>query len=150
MELATFAKLFSGSVYRLMGALIIGAQPYSPPGKTFFDPGLSGVYGPLRVAPTSGEPAGSTDMLSFSPDGAGGYRVMAIDGDRTYAFQGRLYEDWGARVLELAPKQDLSWDRKTKGTPLLIGYYHSHGEVALTELARERRVFRFYRQKKGR
>ncbi|TPW20976.1 MAG: hypothetical protein FD126_1147 [Elusimicrobia bacterium] len=149
MEIATFAKLFSGSVRGLFGALLIAAQPYTPPGRAVFDPGLAGLYGPMRVATDSGKPFGPWDEVSFAPDGKGGYRVRVSERDRAYLFRGRLYEDWGARILELVPEQDLGWEGKTKGKPLLIGYSNSHGELALTELARGRSVHRFYRQKKS-
>lgn len=148
MEMATFAKLFSGTVYGLIGSLFVAAQPFEPPGRAAAVPELAGVYGPLRTA-SAGEADGTRDRLTFTPDGAGGYRVLALADGRTFAFRAQVYEEWGLRYLDLVPEADLGWDRKTKGSHLLIGLSLSDGELALRGLRPDDRVYRFYRRKAG-
>lgn len=149
MEMATFAKLFSGSVRALVAGLFAAASPFVPPGRAVAEPELAGVYGPLRAAPPSGETAAPAETLSFRAAGEGWYRVRASDGDRTYRFRGRVYEEWGARVLDLIPEEDLGWEDKTAGSHLLVGFSLKDGELVLKELGRGRHAHRFYRLKKG-
>lgn len=153
MEMATFAKLFSGSVSHLIGCLFIAAAPFVPPGRAAAVPDLPGVYGPLR--PVAASDRGEADLvgpgpqesLSFRADGEGWYRVRLAESGRTYRFRARVYEEYGARVLDLMPEQDTGWDGKTAGSHLLMGFSLADGELQLREIGRDRRLFRFYRQK---
>lgn len=155
MEMATFTKLFSGSAYAVVCALFVAAAPFVPPGRAVAVPDLSGVYGPLR--PVSSAVVneadligpGRTDTLMIRTDGPGWYRVRLSDGDRTYRFRGRVYEEWGSRVLDLIPEEDLGWEEKTAGSHLLIGFSLEGGELQLREIGGTRRVFQFYRLKKA-
>ena len=155
MEIATFAKLFSGSISAVIGGLFVAALPFVPPGRAVAVPELPGVYGPLRpVAPSSRGEAdlvGSrpAETLSFRSDAPGWYRVRACDGDRTFRFRARVYEEWGSRVIDLIPEQDLGWDGKTEGQHLLAGFSLEDGRLELREIGGDKRVFRFYRVKKG-
>ncbi|TBR24649.1 hypothetical protein EPO15_03615 [bacterium] len=155
MELATFTKLFSGSAYAVVCTLFIAAAPFVPPGRAVAVAELPGVYGPLRPVSSSVvneadlTGPGRTDTLSFRTDGSAWYRVRLSDGDRTYRFRGRVYEEWGSRVLDLIPEEDLGWDGKTAGSHLLIGFSFEGGELRLREIGGARRVFQFYRLKKG-
>lgn len=155
MELATFTKLFSGTVYHLIGSLFIAAQPFVPPGRAVAVPELAGVYGPLRpvAASARGEAdlvgPGPAESLSFRENGEGWFRVRLATKDRTYRFRGRVYEEYGARILDMIPEEDLGWDAKTAGAHLLAGFSLRDGELLLTEIGGSRRVYRFYRLKKG-
>ncbi len=156
MEIATFSKLFSGSVSHLIGCLFIAAAPFVPPGRAVAVPELAGVYGPPR--PVAAAARGEADLvgprpqesLSFRADGEGWYRVRLAESGRTCRFRARVYEEYGARILDLIPEEDLGWDAKTAGSHLLVGFSLRDGELALTELGRSRRVYRFYRLKKAR
>lgn len=151
--MATFSKLFSGSVGHLIGCLFIAAQPFVPPGRAVAVPELAGVYGPLR--PVAASDRGEADLvgpgpqesLSFRADGHGWYRVRMAEGDRTYRFRGRVYEEYGARILDLIPEEDLGWDAKTAGAHLLMGFSLTDGELQLRQIGRDRRLFRYYRLK---
>lgn len=147
--MATFAKLFSGSISAVIGGLFVAALPFVPPGRAVTVEGLPGVYGPLRPAPSSGEAAPLQETLSFRSDAPGWYRVRASDGDRTFRFRARVYEEWGSRVIDLIPEIDLGWDGKTEGQHLLAGFSLVDGCLELREIGGSKRVFRFYRVKKG-
>lgn len=155
MEIATFTKLFSGSVSSLIGCLFIAAAPFVPPGRAVAVPELAGTYGPLRpvAASARGEAdligPGPQESLSFRADGEGWYRVRLAEGGRTYRFRARVYEEYGARVLDLIPEQDTGWDGKTAGAHLLMGFSLENGALELREIGRDGRSFRFYRLKKG-
>lgn len=148
MEIATFAKLFSGTVYGLIGSLVVAAQPFEPPGRAAAVPELAGVYGPMRM-PSSSEGDRPRERLTFTPHGEGGWRVLAQSDGRTQAFRGRVYEEWGMLTLDLVPEEDLGWDRKTKGAHLLIGLSLADGELALRSLRPGDREYRFYRRGAG-
>lgn len=155
MELATFSKLFSGTVSHLIGALFIAAAPFVPPGRAVAVPDLPGVYGPMQ--PVFGSTRPESDLvgpapessLTFRADGAGWYRVRLAEGSGRFRFRARVYEEYGARILDLIPDQDLGWDGKKAGAHLLVGFSLTNGELHLREIGGEGRSFVYYRRKQG-
>ncbi|MBI5596454.1 MAG: hypothetical protein HY928_10235 [Elusimicrobia bacterium] len=147
MEIASFNKLF-GAVRAMLAGLLIGAQPFTPPGRPVFDPGLAGVYAPLQVPAPGGERTWSAETLVFSPDGSGGYRVTTTERYQEHPrrFAGRLYAVSRLVLLDLVPEQDLGWEGMGPGSHLLVELKRDGGELTLTGLRRSGGVHRFYRQ----